>query len=222
MNIRKTPRADLENKKRIFLETGLIIALVAVWMAFEWKSVRTTFEVYRPDFVIEQVDEIPVTESKPPPLQTPPTLSSVIEVVEDTAEVEEVTISSEGESRVPEFIFEYYVEPEVDENRIFIAVEEDPSFPGGQVELMKYLSSTLRYPTAAREAGLDGIVFISFVVEKDGSISDIRVLRGPGGGLDDEAVRVIRNMPRWKPGKQMNQPVRVQFSIPVRFVLDKR
>ena len=102
---------------------------------------------------------------------------------------------------------------------IFVVVESMPSFPGGVSELMKYFHKNLKYPTLAKESGIQGIVFVTFVVEKDGSVTDVRVLRGIGGGCDEEAIRVAKDMPSWIPGKQRNIPVRVSFNLPVRFKL---
>jgi len=111
------------------------------------------------------------------------------------------------------------VEVEADEHIIFDVVEDQPEFPGGDEARMKFLRDNIRYPTIARETGIQGTVFITFVVERDGSITDVRVLRGIGGGCDEEAIRVVRMMPKWNPGKQRGRAVRVQFSMPIRFIL---
>jgi TonB family protein len=106
------------------------------------------------------------------------------------------------------------------DNRVFKEVETDPEFPGGQMELMKHLQTNLRYPTAAREAGKQGTVFATFIIERDGKLTEIEILRGVSPELDEETIRVIKLMPGWVPGKQGGEPVRVQFTMPVRFVLD--
>ena len=108
-----------------------------------------------------------------------------------------------------------------EEGQIFTVVEELPEFPGGTSALMHFLQSNLRYPVTAKNAGIQGTVFVSFVVEPDGSISNINVLRGIGGGCDEEAVRVVGMMPKWEPGRQRGEAVRVQFNLPVRFVLEQ-
>ena len=112
-----------------------------------------------------------------------------------------------------------FVEEVVEEPEIFTIVEEMPSFPGGEAELFKYLGSNIKYPAMARDAGIQGIVYVTFVVKEDGKISDVRVLRGVGGGCDEEAVRVVEKMPSWKPGKQRGKSVRVQYNLPIRFTL---
>jgi len=224
MEAKKTAKADLENKKRIFMQIGLVVALMAVWMAFEWKQYeRTVFDLGDLDIEIIEEEDIPITRQETPPPPPPPEQSMELIIVDDDVEIdEEFTIDTEATvfTEVQEFVPIFVEEEEVAEETIFTIVEDDPEFPGGQAALMQYLQSSLRYPTMAREAGIQGTVFVTFVVERDGSITDVRILRGVGGGLDEEAVRVVRNMPRWKAGRQRGQAVRVQFNLPIRFVLN--
>lgn len=224
MEIKKTPKADLENKKRIFLQAGLIVALVLVWMGFEYKQYeRQIIDLGVLDIEIIEEEDIPITRQEPPPPPPPPEPSVELVIVDDDVEIdEEFMIDTEATvfTEVQEFTPIVVEEEEVEEEQIFTIVEDDPEFPGGQAALMQYLQSNLRYPTMAREAGIQGTVFVTFVVERDGSITDVRVLRGVGGGLDEEAIRVVRNMPAWTPGRQRGQAVRVQFNLPIRFVLN--
>jgi protein TonB len=144
-------------------------------------------------------------------------------IVDDDVEIEEefiIDIEATVFTQVQEFAPIVVEEEEVEEDVIFTVVEDQPSFPGGEEARIRYLTENLRYPQMAREAGIQGTVFVTFVVERDGSVTDVRVLRGIGGGCDEEAVRVVRNMPRWEPGRQRGQPVRVQFNMPIRFVLN--
>ena len=106
-----------------------------------------------------------------------------------------------------------------DPERIEKVPQEQPEFPGGDAARNKFLKDNLRYPADAREQYISGTVYLTFVVERDGSITDIRILRGIGGGCEEEAVRVVRMMPKWTPGKQNGNPVRVQFNLPIRFTL---
>ncbi len=106
-----------------------------------------------------------------------------------------------------------------DSGDVFVFVENAPEFPGGDEARIKYLQENIQYPKEAKEAGIQGTVFVTFVVEKDGRITNVKVLRGVGGGLDEESVRVIRNMPRWKPGTQRGKAVRVQYNMPIRYIL---
>jgi len=104
---------------------------------------------------------------------------------------------------------------------VFTIVEEMPSFPGGQEELFKYLAGHVRYPAQAIEAGIQGVVYVTFVVGKDGAIGEAKVLRGIGGGCDEEALRVVKAMPPWEPGRQRGKAVLVRYNIPIRFTLDE-
>jgi periplasmic protein TonB len=224
MEAKKSPKADLENKKRIFLQIGIIFALVVVWTAFEWRQYERTYvDLGDLDIEIIEEEDIPITRQEAPPPPPPPEPSQELIIVDDDVEIdEEFTIDTEATvyTQVQEFTPVFIQEEEVEEEQIFTIVEDDPTFPGGQSALMQFLQSNLRYPTMAREAGIQGTVFVTFVVERDGSITDVRVLRGVGGGLDEEAIRVVRNMPRWTPGRQRGQAVRVQFNLPIRFVLN--
>ncbi len=224
MEAKKTPKADLENKKRIFLQIGMIIALVFVWMAFEYKQYeRQALDLGQLDVEIIEEEDIPITRQETPPPPPPPEPSTELIIVDDDVEIEEeFTIDTEADvfTEVEEFTPIVVEEEEVEEEEIFTIVEDEPEFPGGQAALMQFLQDNLKYPTMAREAGIQGTVFVTFVVERDGNITDVRVLRGVGGGLDEEAVRVVQTMPKWTPGRQRGQAVRVQFNLPIRFVLN--
>jgi len=225
MEAKKTPKADLENKKRIFLQIGMALALLGVLVAFEWKQYERTvvdLGVMEMDFVDEE--DIPITRQEQPPPPPPPEPSMELIIVEDDVEIEEdfvIDVDATAFTQVQEFApIIPMVEEEIAEDVIFTVVEDQPAFPGGEEARIRYLQENLRYPQMAREAGIQGTVFVTFVVERDGSVTDVRVLRGIGGGCDEEAVRVVRNMPRWTPGRQRGQPVRVQFNMPIRFVLN--
>lgn len=224
MEAKKTPKADLENKKRIFLQIGMIVALVFVWMAFEYKQYeRQVVDLGQLDIEIIEEEDIPITRQETPPPPPPPEASQELVIVDDDVEIEEefmIDTEATVNTEVQEFTPIVVEEEEVEEEQIFTIVEDDPEFPGGQAALMQYLQGNLRYPTMAREAGIQGTVFVTFVVERDGSITDVRILRGVGGGLDEEAIRVVQNMPPWTPGRQRGQAVRVQFNLPIRFVLN--
>ncbi|MFO7978625.1 MAG: energy transducer TonB [Bacteroidales bacterium] len=225
MEAKKTPKADLENKKRIFLQIGMVVALLGVLVAFEWKTYeRTEYDLGTLEMDFIEEEDIPITRQETPPPPPPPEPSTELIIVDDDVEVEEdftidveATVTTEVQEYAPIFVEE---EEEIEEDVIFTVVEDQPSFPGGEEARMKYLIDNLRYPQMAREAGIQGTVFVTFVVERDGSVTDVRVLRGIGGGCDEEAVRVVRNMPRWEPGRQRGQAVRVQFNMPIRFVLN--
>ena len=224
MEPKKTPKADLENKKRIFLQIGLALALVGVLVAFEWKQYeRTEFDlgVLEIDFIEEE--DIPITRQETPPPPPPPEPSTELIIVDDDVEIEEefrIDVEATVFTEIQEFTPIVVQEEAIEEDVIFTVVEDQPSFPGGEEARLRFLRDNLRYPQIAREAGIQGTVFVTFVVERDGSVTDVRVIRGIGGGCDEEALRVVRAMPRWEPGRQRGQPVRVQFNMPIRFMLN--
>ena len=150
-----------------------------------------------------------------------PKQTTQLEIVQDDVEVEDIEINAEVDQQevIEEYVPVDVEEEEVQEQEIFQIVEEMPSFPGGEAKLMEYVAKNIKYPQIARETGIQGRVFVGFVVEPDGSISNVKLLRGIGGGCDEEAMRVIKSLPKWKPGKQRGKAVRVSYQIPVFFKL---
>lgn len=220
MELKKNPEADLEKRKGSFLLIGLLTAFALTLVAFEW----TTFEKrgeglgqLNLDLLEEEV--IPPSATPPPPPPPPPAPSTVLEIVEDDEEVveEEVVDTEVKENTVVEAPVRR--EEEAEEEQIFTIVEEQPSFPGGVEEMYKYLGKAVKYPEMAKDAGISGTVYVTFEVDKEGNIKDVKVLRGIGGGCDEEAIRVVKAMPKWKPGKQRGKAVRVQFNLPIKFTL---
>lgn len=224
MDRRKTPKTELESKRTIFLQLGLIFTLALVLLAFEWKSYdRTVYDLgEREDVdVMEEVILNTKQEVKPPPPKPPPQ-TTILNIVEDDIEVDlDIEIDAEADelTEIEEYIPVEMDEEESSEAEIFTVVEESPGFPGGDIARIRYLQENIRYPQMARESGIQGTVYVTFVVEKDGRVTDVRILRGIGGGCDEEAIRVINAMPRWNPGKQRGKPVRVQFNMPIKFTL---
>lgn len=208
----------------IFTQIGLIIALAATLLAFEWKSYDRSVEGFGERIVDDTPEEIiPITEQKvKPPPPPPPQQVIQLNIVEDDVEVEEdLIIDAEADetTEVEEYIPIEVDEEVVEEAPIFTVVESMPEFKGGMAKLYSYLGNNIKYPVMAKESGIQGKVYVTFVVERDGSITDVRVLRGIGGGCDEEAIRVVSGMPGWTPGKQRGKPVRVQYNLPVRFTL---
>lgn len=206
------------------MQIGLVFTLAVVLLAFEWRTYDRDLGIDLNREILEDEEQIIQTEHPPPPPPPPPPQEIITEliVVDDEVEVEDLNIDVEIDER--EFIAEWVapvmeVEEEVESDEVFVIVEDAPSFPGGEEARMRFLQQNIRYPAIAREAGIQGTVFITFVVERDGSITNVRVLRGIGGGCDEEAIRVVSMMPRWNPGKQRGRPVRVQFNMPIRFTL---
>lgn len=225
MEAKKTPKADLEKKRGLFVQIGLIVALAAMLVAFEWK----TYDAMQMDLggrqaeaIEEEMIEI-TQQNKPPPPPAPPPTTTLINIVQDNIEIEddfmidaEANQLTEIPTYVPPAVTE---EEEVAEAEIFTVVEDQPTFPGGDEARIRFLTNNIKYPQMARESSIQGTVYVTFVVERDGSVTDVRVLRGIGGGCDEEAIRVIKAMPKWIPGKQRGKPVRVQFNMPIKFTL---
>ena len=228
MEIKKSEKANLENKKLLFLELGLIISLGIVWFAFEWTSKETNVSILEDtaEVVLEE-EIIPITqETPPPPPSAPkiPVLSDQIDIVDDEIEVnDDLFMNLEDDANMGVEIMEYVeVEEEVVEEEAipFQLVEEKPSFQGGDAnQFSKWVNSRLEYPEIAKENGVQGRVTLQFTVEKDGSVTKVKVLRGVDPSLDKEAVRVVSQSPKWKPGKQRDRAVPVTYTFPVIFQL---
>jgi len=227
MDIKKSSKASLEDKKSIFILLGLVIALSLLYIGLEWTQpeIKVYEDVSTELITEEELDVIQTTqqETPPPPPPPAPEVVEVLNVVENTAETQTINIQTEDIKNKPIDIVAAPVAAapiqEEEEQVIFQVVEEMPHFPGGEEALMKWLSENIRYPVIAQENGIQGRVICQFVVNTDGSIVDIQVVRGVHPSLDEEAVRVIKSMPKWIPGKQRGKPVRVRFTLPINFRL---
>ena len=228
MEIKKSDKANLENKKLLFVEIGLVISLAITLFAFEWTSTETEVAMLEEtqELVLEE-EIIPITqEAPPPPPAAPkiPVLSDQIDIVDDEIEVDDdLFMNLEDDSSLGVEIMDYVeVEEEVVEEEAipFQLVEEKPSFNGGDAnQFSKWVNQRLVYPEIAKENGVQGRVTLQFTVEKDGSITKVKVLRGVDPSLDKEAVRVVSMSPKWKPGKQRDRAVPVTYTFPVIFQL---
>lgn len=225
MEEKKSPKANLENRKLMFMQIGMVISLLIAWLAFEHKSYdrREIDESLLNREVVIDEEMVEITkqeEQKPQPVEVPKQTTQ-LEIVEDDVEVEDIEINAEVDQTevLEEYVPVEVEEEEVSETEVFTIVEEMPAYPGGDAKLYEYLGKNIKYPQIARESGIQGRVFVNFVVEPDGSVSNVKVMRGIGGGCDEEAVRVIKTMPKWKPGKQRGKAVRVTYTIPVVFKL---
>ena len=228
MEIKKSEKANLENKKLLFIEIGLIISLAITYVAFEWTSTETNVSTLEAETeVVLEEEIIPITqETPPPPPAAPkiPVLSDQIDIVDDEIEVDDdMFMNLEDDSSLGVEIMDYVeVEEEVVEEEAipFQLVEEKPSFQGGDAnQFSKWVNSRLQYPEIAKENGVQGRVTLQFTVEKDGTVTKVRVLRGVDPSLDKEAVRVVSMSPKWKPGKQRDRAVPVTYTFPVIFQL---
>ena len=217
MEPKKNPEISLEKKKGLFFQIGLILALVIVLVAFEWKSyekVDYNLGQLNLDDLEEEIIPITKQEIKPPPPPPPP--PEVIEIVEDDIEIEDELEIEDTESDEDE---EIEIEEE-DDDEFFMVVENMPEFPGGDLGLMKYIQKNVKYPAIAKEYNITGKVYVSFIVDKSGSVTNVKIVRGVDKNLDAEALRVVKSLPKYKPGKQRGKAVRVMFTIPINFTLN--
>jgi protein TonB len=227
MEPKKTPRADLEGKRKFFFELGLILAMAICLYGFESttkKNQLISLGALDKNAVVEELTPLVRLEEVKPIIPPLPRVADLIRIVENDTELdEELDIKDSGGDNYTAI----YAEPQLfaskeierDDATIFYAAEEMPEFPGGYQALLNFLSQNIRYPSIASESGITGKVTVNFVVNKDGSISDATILRGVDQALDKEALRVINSLPKWKPGKQAGKPVRVSFSVPINFKL---
>ena len=222
MEPKKNPNVDLEKKRGLFIQIGLAVALLIVLGAFEYRSYERGASSLG-DFNLEAdwEEEIENTfrEEKPPPPPPPP--PDEIVIVEDEEEIENEIEIEDTESDED---LEIEEEEEVTDE-VFVIVEDMPRFQGcaddqcTQMEIMKYIAKNTKYPPIAKENNITGRVFVSFVVDKTGKVTQVKVLRGVDKYLDAEAVRVVQSMPKFKPGKQRGKTVSVQYSVPINFKL---
>ena len=228
MEVKKTPKASLENKRLLFVEFGLLVTLGIVYGAFSFGTAdkQTSLLDDGPQQVIEE-EIIPITqETPPPPPETPtvPVLSDQIDIIDDDIKVDDNILNLEDDDDLGVEIMEYVEGPEeeeIEEEAIpFQLVEQKPSFRGGDAnQFSKWVNERLVYPEIAKENGVQGKVMIQFTVENDGRVTNVRVLRGVDPSIDKEAVRVVSSSPKWTPGKQRDRAVRVTYTFPVIFQL---
>ena len=229
MEIKKTEKASMENKRFLFTEIGMVIALLIVWGAFSYTSREKKVATLEADqTVVEVEDMVPITEETPPPPEAAPKipiLSDQIDIVDDNIKVDDsmfqnIEDSNEG-FEIMDYIESAPEEETIEEEAIpFQLVEEKPSFNGGDAnEFSKWVNSRLVYPEIAKENGVQGRVTLQFTVNADGTVSNVKVLRGVDSSLDKEAVRVVSSSPKWKPGKQRDRALKVTYTFPVIFQL---
>ena len=232
MQRKKNPRSDLRNYSSLMLAFALCVVLFISWQAIEYKSYEIQYDLESLNVDDDDDEEIPITEQiKTPPPPPPPPAPEIIEIVEDEEEIEETIIES-TETDQEEIVEEVEeLEEEMDMDIPFAIIEDVPLFPGCervaksqrrkcfQEQIQKHIIENFRYPEIAQEMGIQGRVFVQFMIGKDGSISGIRT-RGPDKNLEREANRIIGKLPKMTPGKQRGRPVRVPFSIPITFRLN--
>lgn len=238
MEPKKTERADLEKKRSLFFEIGLATSLLLVYLTLNYRVAEGGMADLGEITQVEIEEEIiPITQQNepPPPPPPPPPQVEIIEIVEDDKEIEnEVEIQDAEADQNTEVQVVEMPQEEIKEEEIFTIVEQMPTLPGcenepneqarnacTQQKIFAHFAKVQRYPQMAREAGIQGTVFISFVVDRNGEISKIEVLKGVAGGkeLEEEAIRMVKSLPKFKPGRQRGQPVSVRYTVPIKFVL---
>lgn len=226
MEAKKSPSADLNKTVGLFTNIGLAVAVGLTLAAFEYKSFDDSAlkDAGKVTDNFEELLDVPITEQPPPPPPPPPMEQPVIQEIPDEVEIEEkIDVNFDVDVKETTVIKEVViteaapVEEKADE--IFDVVETQPNPPGGMSGWNQYLFKNLKYPTQARRMGIEGTVIVVFVINTDGTIQDVEVLRGIGGGCDEEAVKVVQEAPKWEPGKQRGRPVRTRMRLPIRFKL---
>ncbi|HPF51997.1 MAG TPA: TonB family protein [Draconibacterium sp.] len=228
MELKKTQKADLEKNRNIFFLIGLVLALGSMLAAFEWKTTPTKADSLG-GIQVQEVEEeiIPITREqqvKPPPPPPPPQVVEILNIVDDDVVIEnelEIDDSEADENTVIDVmpVIESKEEEEVEEKIFFNVIEEPAEFPGGDKALYRYIHDNVRYPVIAQENGIQGKVYVNFVVNKEGKAVNAVVSRPVDPSLDKEALRVISSLPRFKPGKQRGKPVQVYYTALINFQL---
>jgi protein TonB len=229
MEVKKYPQVDMERFHNFFLEIGIVVALGITFAAFEWNTkVQKASDLGRVAVQESETELIPITRQEPvrPPEPPPPQkVVEILTIVSNDAEIDEELDIDDTEADQETMIDVRPVitmgrdEDVEDDSPVFFIVEEMPEFPGGEMALRQFIANAIKYPVIAQENGIQGKVYVSFVVGKDGQVSGAKIIRGVDPSLDKEAIRVVNSLPRWKPGKQQGKTVRVSFSVPISFVL---
>lgn len=226
MEVKKNPKVDLRRYSGLFMQVGLVLSLGVVLGAFSYtKHEKESSTLGTLDNVVAEEEIIPITrqqEVQPPPPPEPPKVTEVLTIVEDDVEIDdELEIEeTEGDQNKAVEIVQIEEEAEEEEAEVFFIVENMPEFPGGDLELRKQIAQSVQYPEIAKENGIQGRVFVQFVVNQKGKVEQVKVVRGVDPSLDKEAIRVIENLPDWKPGSQRGKPVKVSFTVPINFQLN--
>ena len=228
MEVKKSQKASLENKRFLFVEIGFVLALLAVLGAFEWSSKEkadTSLLAENSEIIEEEM--IPITQETPPPppeMAKIPILSETIDIVDDDIKVNDNIVNLEDDASLGVEIQDYVEEVKeevVEEETIpFQLVEEKPKFQGGDAKTFSaWVSQHLEYPEIAKENGVSGRVVVEFTVMPDGKVANVKLLRGVDPSIDKEAIRVVQSSPKWTPGRQRDRAVKVTYQFPVIFTL---
>jgi protein TonB len=225
MGKKKTDKADLENKRGIFFQIGLVIVLALTLIAFEWTSRTHTVSSMATIVGADLTEEItPITRQHiaPPPPPTTTKMAEVLNIVKDDTKIkDELKVEdAESDQQTDIDVVDYNEGEEITDEEIFFVVENMPSFQGrGQEGFREWIARNLKYPDSAAKKGIGGRVYVQFAINTKGEVVDAVILKGVDPALDQEALRVIMSSPKWEPGRQRGKPVKVQFTFPINFVL---
>jgi periplasmic protein TonB len=225
MEAKKNPQVDLEKKRALFIQIGLLVSLSLVLFAFEMKQFDRDLMVMTSSMASTDLEEtmIQTERLQEPPPPPPQTITTMLDIVDDDTDILdeiEINIEVNRETILADYVPPVAREVEQEEDIIYQFLEQQASFPGGDEARMRWLAQNVQYPPQAREAGIEGTVYVQFVVERDGSITQVRTIHTMlGGGLEDAAMDAVKKMPKWNAGRQRNRPVRSMFVLPVHFQL---
>ena len=223
---KKNKNANLENLRGLFFLVGLIVALGSILFAFEWKSTpQAAMDLGNTSFVQDEFVYIPQTTNEKKELPPQKVEVAFFELVDNDSEVDDdldffdTEPTDDNIFNLNDFVFIPTKNKNEEEEEILTFVDDMPEFPGGENALLSFLGSNVRYPVIAQENGIQGRVYVSFVIDETGNINDVCIIRGVDVSLDNEAIRVVRLMPKWKPGKQGGKTVKVRYNVPIFFEL---
>lgn len=226
MELKKSPKADLQSKKSIYFQIGLVISLVLVIGVFSVSQAEKVVERVVTEVAMPEMDVMEITRPEEPrqpndmPKQTVKVMSEILNIVKnDSKIVEDMFFTDSDEDFIVQTVdYGGTAEGVVSEDVPFYHVEQMPKFQGGEVtKFRSWVFSKVKYPELAQQNNIQGRVMLSFVIERDGSLTNIEIITSPDRLLSDEAVRVVKSSPKWEPGKQRGVPVRVKYNLPVDF-----
>ncbi len=232
METKKANHVNLEKKRSVFLQLGFVIALTLILMAFEWSVEKSAVKVYSSSISTEfEEDIINTFREKPEKIERPepkPTITQIFEIIDNDEDIDDVLVFSSESDENDWSDTEFTLDPEPpDEWNIFVWVEEMPIFrpainkteEQGDADLHRYAMRLARYPELARIQGIEGRVWVQFVVDEKGKVTNVKIERGVDRLLDDEALRVVRSLPDFSPGLQRSKAVKVLYRVPINFRL---
>ena len=220
MKPKKSKQANLEPRRGMFRQMGIVMALGLTFIAFEYTNADVSSKAidFQPETTTLEIDYMPITRNKIPlPPPPPPTLLDKIVIDPLNLSIDEIDVISTEMEEVQEVQYSFEEVEEVDPDAIFISPERMPEFPGGMEALMKFLRENVKYPSIAQELGIQGRVYVEFIIDKNGKVGHITLLKGVDKSLDREALRVVGLMPDWKPGYQGGRTVNVSYRLPISF-----